>query len=426
MGLIIKTTSVISLALRGPTSRYIWIVATLVPQIGSGQEVVVSSSLPSQGFVDSRAEIRLSFDRPLEGGDGIAVFIDEEDVTSLFAWIDGTFAYQPGAFPLPAGRHALRVFTVSASGEWTQVARYDLRVRGALGFEDRDLRPGLELGLKSQPSSVYDPDESAPLRETYGDLDGELRLGFEQRHTTFTLTASTQVLGTSYRSNALRFQREGEKAPLVDLSSYSLGFQTDRGSLLVGHVRYGDHRHLTNGLSGRGASLGVSVSRVEASFATSSPNQIVGWDNLFGITEPEHRIVSGNLGLEVFETPGALRLDAGWMDGSVLPDGGFNQGVVNDAEKSTGYSFRLRANTLDRRVRLEAGYAESRFTNPEDSFLSQGFDLVPVERARNDAGYIDADIDVLRDLALGGSTKARLSIGYRHERVDPLYRSVGA
>ena len=56
------------------------------------------------------------------------------------------------------------------------------------------------------------------------------------------------------------------------------------------------------------------MSRVEASFATSSPNQIVGWDNLFGITEPEHRIVSGNLGLEGLRDPQA-RSDwmlAGW------------------------------------------------------------------------------------------------------------------
>ena len=99
--------------------------------------------------------------------------------------------------------------------------------------------------------------------------------------------------------------------------------------------------------------------------------------------------------------------------------------VISDYERSDGLSFRVRANAISRRVRVDLGFAESQFTNPADSLLSQGRDLVPVRETRNKARYIDADVDLLRNLSLGGSATARLTLGYRHERVDPLYRTVG-
>lgn len=397
-----------------------------LPKAGFAQEIAVNANLPTQGFIDPRAEIRLTLDRPLAEGEHVAVFVGAEDLTSLFTWADGALAYQPRAFTLPGGEQELRVFLVSAEEVWREVARFDLRVRGALGFEERRFVPGLELGLKAQPAEGHDPDESAPLRETFGDVDGEARLRLEQVHSTFALSANAKLLGTSYRNNALRFQREGEEAPLVDLASYDLGVQSDPVSLTIGHIQYGTHRYLANGINARGARLDLAASRLDASFAASSANQIVGWDDVLGITDPDNRILSANVGVEAFETPGTLRLDAGWMNGSLLPSSSFNQGVVNDAEESDGFSFRLRANALDRRLRLDAGYASSRFTNPEDPLLSQGQELIPVEETRNDARYIDANVDVLRNLSLGGSTRARLSVGYRHERVDPLYRSIGA
>ncbi|MCA9739785.1 MAG: hypothetical protein KC645_19315, partial [Gemmatimonadetes bacterium] len=87
---------------------------------------------------------------------------------------------------------------------------------------------------------------------------------------------------------------------------------------------------------------------------------------------------------------------------------------------------RVTAQALSRRLRLDAGVSRSRFDNPEDPTLAQGFDLVGVEEETSGARYLEASVDALRDLRLSDTRRVRLTVGYRHERVDPLYRSLGA
>jgi hypothetical protein len=69
--------------------------------------------------------------------------------------------------------------------------------------------------------------------------------------------------------------------------------------------------------------------------------------------------------------------------------------------------------------------ARSTFENPDDPELSQGLDLVAVDEGTHAARYVEASVDVLRGLRLSESRVARLTLGARHERVDPLYRSLG-
>ncbi len=52
--------------------------------------------------------------------------------------------------------------------------------------------------------------------------------------------------------------------------------------------------------------------------------------------------------------------------------------------------------------------------------------MVPVQEETSGARYLETSLDALRNLRLGGSRTARLTLGYRHERVDPLFRSLGA
>ncbi|HEX9654592.1 MAG TPA: hypothetical protein VGA99_12860, partial [bacterium] len=141
------------------------------------------------------------------------------------------------------------------------------------------------------------------------------------------------------------------------------------------------------------------VSRIDVSFAAMNANNIVGWDNFVGLSKRDNRIYSGTLGLEVFKTrPGTTRLEASVMDGRLLPFSSFNQGNVVDAEESRGYGFRLQASHPSQRIRFEGGFARSKFTNPDDPFLSQGAELVPVQETSRNARYADLGIGVLQNL----------------------------
>ena len=399
--------------------------AALVAAPLAGQQMTVTSDLPQEGFVDPATPLRITPDRVLAEGERIAVMVGDQDVTALLTFDGETFTYRPGAFPLPAASHEMRVFLVDARRTWRELARFPLRVRGALGFEERRFTPGMNLSLESQPAQGHTPLEAGPERATYGQLDGELRLGVEQVHAAATVGADLRLVGTSYQEDALRFQRKGEDAPKVDLSSYEVRLRSEPVNVTVGSLQFGEERHLMNGIGGRGARLDLGEGRVDGSLVASSAKQIVGWENLLGFDTSDDRILAASLGLDLLSTPGAVRVEASWMSGRTRPASGFNQGAITDREESDGFSVRLRTNALKGRMRLDAGYAESRFTNPEDDLLSQGRDLVEVHRTRKNARYLDADLDVLRNVPLWGTEKGRLSVGYRHERVEPLYRTVG-
>jgi len=131
--------------------------------------------------------------------------------------------------------------------------------------------------------------------------------------------------------------------------------------------------------------------------------------------------------MEVLEKrPGGLRIEVSGLNGSLLPVNNFNQSNVNDAEKSRGYSLRLLGSDKSQRLRFDVGYAWSRFTNPADPLLYQGQNVVPVKQVWRDARYADVSYDLLRGYKLTKTKPLSLNLSYRHERVDPLYRSVAA
>jgi hypothetical protein len=167
--------------------------------------------------------------------------------------------------------------------------------------------------------------------------------------------------------------------------------------------------------------------RADVSVAALNGSRIVGWSNPLGLRDPSHRMVSGALGVELLKNqPGGLRLEASYLDGSVLPRAGFNQGAVVDAEKSQGIGGRLLAGTRNRRLRLEAGFSGSRFTNPDDPSLAQGDALVAVEATTRYAHYVDLSVGVLQNVQVSPSLPVNLTARLHRERVDPLYRTVAA
>lgn len=410
--------------MRRPTTLAFLLAGVMAVPV-TAQQIRVEADLPDD-FVDRDYAFGLTLSEPPAPGERIGVLVGLEDVSGLMTPVPGGLRYQAHLLPLPVGESELQVHRIDADGTWHRLAAFDLRVRSVLGVEGQEWTPGLDLSFSAQPAEGEVPEAADPVAVPEV-LDGKLQLDGSVQHRSFTSSGSVLLVGTSEREQRLRYRELESAAPLLDLASYRLSHEQGPVALSLGHIRTGDQRHLINSFGSRGAALTLApADRLDLGISANAGRQEVGWANLLGVGDSEHRILSANLGLEAFERPGALRVEVGWMDGSILPRSGFNRASVTDAEASNGMSFRVQAAGLDRRLSLDAGWARSTFDNPLDPGLAQGFDIVEVEETTREARYVDADVHLLRRLALGGRRTASLSLGYQHERVDPLYRSVAA
>jgi hypothetical protein len=109
-----------------------------------------------------------------------------------------------------------------------------------------------------------------------------------------------------------------------------------------------------------------------------------------------------------------------------FPRTGFTQGAVTDAEQSRGVGVQLSMSDASQRVRLGAGVTQSRFRNPFDPLLALDTTVVATRTERRRARYGELGVQLLRAMPLAGPGRASRAVTARQERVDPLYRSVGA
>lgn len=371
--------------------------------------------------------IELRLNRPLTAAEGrLGVVIGSTDVSALFRPIPEGYRYSPQVMPLPSGETEMIVYLVGEGNQWQEKTRFPLRVLTPHGFQKKEFHPKFDIGIKAQVAEDHSPDSNAPPRETFEDLTAQFDLQGEHVHENFTMRSQFNVIGVTNQPEALRFGTEGEDAPKVDLSSYSFQFQHRDSLFTVGHLSYGSNRHLLNGFGSRGAMFNQKLAnRLDFALVAMNGTSIVGWDNIVGLNETKHQFLAGTVGVEFLKRQGGLRLETTVMDGSVLPLANFNQGVVNDAEESTGLGFRLLGSDPANRFRVEAGFARSKFTNPEDPTLSQGAGIVPVQEENKNARYADISYDLLQNHPMGQNRTATLTVAYRYENVDPLFRSTG-
>ncbi|HXG66218.1 MAG TPA: hypothetical protein VNO70_14040 [Blastocatellia bacterium] len=313
----------------------------------------------------------------------------------------------------------------SAEGEQAQAEQ---PVKKRFGFAKLDFVPSITIGVKSQPAQSTFPAANTPARATFTDATMQASFKSEMERGPFKSQSQFDLVGTSFRQEALRFGELGDEAPNVDLANYLMQFDTGAFKYLLGSVSYGTSRHLINNFSSRGMTLTIPLkTRGDFSLAAVNGTNIVGFGNFFGLNKLKHQLLSGTLGLELLpKRPGGLRLETSALSGYLLPVSSVNQADVNDAERSRGIGLRLVATDPAQRLRLDAGFARSAFFNPQDALLDQGADVVPVRQVTRSARYVDAGYDLLKDFALSENHKLNLTLNYKHEKVDPLYRSLGA
>ena len=406
-----------------------WLLCVFMLAAEQSSPLTLTSNLPASGWVPPTQTIELHLSRPLASADGrLAVVIGDTDVSNLVA-ADGTIVrYAPGALRLGSGESEVVAYVVSASNQWQEVGRFPLRVLTPKGFERASVAPTIDIGFKTQPAEGHSPDSNAPERAgAYRDftVQGAWQNALVRRGVSFESRAA--VVGASYDRETLRFAERGAEAPHVDLASYLISVQGPRARFNAGHVTFGSQRHLVNQFGSRGLSLSTTFGKGgDFALTALSASNTVGWGNPLGITRDGHRMAAATVGVEfVPARAGALRGEASFLAGVAQPVASFNQGAITDAERSRGLGVRLAGSDAGQRLRVDAGFARSTFTNPADPLLQQNADLVPVKEEARDARYLDASVDMVKNRTLGGQSTT-VTLAFRHEMVDPLFRSLGA
>lgn len=457
------------------TTRLLFVLCIFVcvSTASRADDLTVRAAFDGKAPVLPNEKIDLFLSRALRPADGsLAVLIGDTDVTAMLTVEAANVSYTP-RLPLPAGESDVTVWLVLTGNQWKEVARFPLRVaagatvNGSNGATatDGDALPGssngdssngaqaaptnnstptpkrrwgfdkiapiknISLNLKSQPgSSAFPAPQPGTARETFTDLAGQAALGATFTRGALTWSNRFEMAGSSFQNEALRFGELGQRAPNVDLSSYLVQVQNGASNFALGHVSFGAHRHLINNFSSRGVTAKIPLGG-RADFTASAVNgtSVVGWSNFSGLNRSKHQILSGALGFEFLPArPQGFRIEAAAISGSLLPLNNFSQRSLTDAERSAGGSLRLVASDAQNRFKLDAGFARSRFTNPSDPLLEQGLNLTPARETTRSARFADASMALLRDVKLNSQQKANLTFNFRHERVDPLFRSVGA
>ncbi|MEW6365306.1 MAG: hypothetical protein AB1714_11810 [Acidobacteriota bacterium] len=407
-----------------------------------GSTLTVGASFAGGELIKQGGHIELSLSRPLGPTDGrLAVFLNEMDLTPLFT-LEGTkFTIRPTFPSLPTGEHTMIVYLFAPDESWREVARFPLRIEetpsepvvlepavqagGTTSQWSATWVPSVTLNVAHQSTLEYYPDTNRPERTRFTDVSLQASVQAGLARGLFNTQTQFDIMGASFEQQALRYGEMGDSAPQVDLSSYLASAEINKVKVQLGHTSFGGHRYLINSFNSRGITLTVPIAGwADVSFSGMNGTSIVGWDNFSGLSRRKHQVYGGTVGLELVpKRPGGARLELSALHGSLLPVSNYNQSNLNDAETSRGYGARILASDTAQRLRLEAGIARSRFTNPSDPLLDQGTTVVPVRAATGLAHYLDVSYQMLRDRPVTEQWMSGLTLALRYSRVDPLYRS---
>lgn len=404
--------------------------AFLVPlglRADDGPTVRAELDTGGEVWVKRDAAVALRFDGAASDGRlRFAVVLGDVDVTELFARTPSGLVYRPELLRLPAGERELVLYRVHEDGSWQEIVRRMLRVLRPGGLEKLELERGLDVAARAAVDERVRPLTVAPSGASEA-ATFQLGFGVALARRGWSLEHRLQLVAATESAEALRVSTLGDDAPRLDLASWSLRLARGRASLRLGAVDFDGERHLVAGVASRGARLDLPLGRSsELALAATHGSAIVGWDDPLGLAQERHRLFAGRLGVEAIPARlGTLRLEASFVDGSLLPRSAYTGAAVNDAEESRGWGLKLLSATPGGRLRFEGGYARSRFDNPFDPLLAAGLAVVAVDPEERDAFYGELSLTAYERSAADGRL-TRLGITARQERVDPLYRSVAA
>lgn len=423
-------------------TRLVIIIATLLFGLSNGvlQHSVLAQT--SGGDQDKRSvsvtSIKLAPGDPVQitldtspSPGRFAVMLNDTDITGLVEADGSMLRYKPGVFPIPPGDSKVRLYLIDANSGWSLAQEIALTIsnQGAASSpRSVEFTPSLSINIKGERNLNFFPASARPERPGYTDTAGQAGLQLKVTSNGWTVAGQFDFAGSTRISEALRFGELGNRAPSVDLSSYRVEVSKGRFKTSLGHVSFGAQRYLVNSFSSRGLSVTVPIGKQnELTFAAMNGTSIVGFDNFAGLSRADHQVYGATFAREFMkERPGGLRLEVTAMGGSLLPLNSFNKRTINDAEKSFGGSVRLQFKTKDERLRFEGGFTRSRFTNRADPSLEQGVQLTRIVPVSRSARFLEASYDIIQGLKLFDDRKLKVTGTFRHEEVEPLFKSVAA
>jgi hypothetical protein len=379
-------------------------------------------------FHTSRASLSLTLSRPPVPQARIAVMVGSLDVSALVRAAGSRVTYRPAASALPAGEHELIAYEVEGDSTWREIGRYSLKILTARGFTRTAATPQLDLASAGQLDQGVPDGSPAPDRLRYQDATATAALETRLERPGASFVTSARLIAASEPRQRLRWSSRQTRAPAADLAEYRISISRGAANFNAGHIALGSSRQLINGFSSRGVGAQLPLARgvtLRAGAAESTPQ--VGWDHVLGVTRSDHRLATASLDWEAVPSrPGTFSISLAKLRAAAMPFAGFAQGTVNDAESSHGEALTLSLAHPGQRARLSAGVARSRFVNPNDPSLARDTAIVPVRAERRLARFADGTLQLLSGVRLASRLPVTLAVGGRWERVDPLYRSIGA
>lgn len=394
----------------------------------SSAELRAVANVDQAGPIAADATIALSLNRPLAADEGeLGLIVAGVDVTAVSERNASRIAYRPTVISLPAGETEVVLFR-RAGGSWSEIKRFTLKVFQAASASPSVAEKSATVGNKGQIAEGRTTSVPVPDRRTFQDFVLNAGLRSSQALDGWSFTTQSNYVGVTRRQEALRFAVRGDRAPMLDLSDYAIGIRSSSVAMNLGHVTFGNSRHLANNFAARGSTLTFTQGATTVSVGAQAGSAQVGWSDPIGLERPTDRVFGASIGQELLAAhPGALRVDLNLLNGSKLPQSAFTQSAIVDAERSEGGSMQLSAALPNQRLRLVGGLTRSRFDNParDAQLLGSVVTRRPVPVTRN-ARFVEASAVVLQNASVPLAGPANLTIGFRDEHVDPLFRSVAA
>jgi hypothetical protein len=440
--------------------------------------LTAAANFKAEEAVNPETNIEISFNRALRENEKIGFTIERTDVSSLFAQTENRFVYDAKLLPLPIGDSILTVFLIEPGGEWKEIARFGLKVQSpkskvqsfdsaaadaksepsaiadglkpenseaskkseteepktedqSANSENRFFKfiPTFTIGMKSQPFQTNFPADTRPAqRAVFNDFTFTGSVKNEMKTGNFSGESSFDFAGSSFKPETLQFGTRGREAPDVDLSSYLVNLQIGKAKFSLGHTSFGSNRHLVSSFSSRGLSVNVPVNkRFDVTAGVLNGTSVLGFGNFLGVSRIRHQVQGATVGIEFFpKRQNAMRLEITGFNGYLQAAGGVSEGRVVDAERSRGFGLRFLTSDKSERLKIEFGYALSRFFNPQDTTLDPEGNAVALPAALRSAHYAETSYQIFKDVKLSETKNLNLNFAFKYEFVEPLYRSLGA
>lgn len=378
--------------------------------------------------------VSLTFPVAVSAADGqFAVIVGTEDVTANFRWVsptqlDGVFA----SAPLPGGTNAMRVYKIAADNQWVELGQVEIHVSlgsdvSRAGNKTPVYRPSLIVGVKSQLAQTHSAAATPPVRPTYADATVQAGMQTEHAGADWSVKSQFNLIGSSYQPEALDFSRQGDNAPQLDLASYVIesSFTNSAGvtGLAAGHLQAGSNPLLVNAINNRGVAVHHKFNnRLDIAAALQNGTTIVGRNNIFGLSDAEHKFATATAGVEVLERAGGLRLEATSFKGVVKPQMTTGIATLQDAEESHGWGLRAQSTNQDGSLRADLAFAHSTYTPKGDSTLG----IAPGPSTAGSTWYAELAYDLVKNAPFIADYPVSLTVQARHEYSASTYKSLGA